>query len=55
MSHNWGVGYQVLQGLLGQSLSFMLVSGSTLETVTAYSVAGIDWQLGQTFAGGQFS
>jgi len=32
MSHNWGVGYQVFQGLLGQSLSFMLVSGSTLET-----------------------
>ncbi len=55
MSHNWGVGYQVFQGLLGQSLSFMLVSGSTLETVTAYNVAGIDWQLGQTFAGGQFS
>jgi hypothetical protein len=55
MSHNWGVGYQVFQGLLGQSLSFMLVSGSTLETVTAYNVAGLDWQLGLTFAGGQFS
>ncbi|KAG6554006.1 hypothetical protein Mapa_004923 [Marchantia paleacea] len=54
MSHNWGVGYQVFGGYLGEGLSFMVISSSNFETVMAWNVVPANWQLGQTFTGGQF-
>ncbi|CAM6087831.1 unnamed protein product [Calypogeia fissa] len=54
MIHNWGTGYQVFHNFLGESLSFMVVSNTNYETVVSWNMVPSNWQLGRTYAGGQF-
>ncbi|KAH7292001.1 hypothetical protein KP509_29G046400 [Ceratopteris richardii] len=52
MTRNWGQNWQSNVVLVGQSLSFKLVTGHR-HVVTSYDVAPSNWQFGQTFSGNQ--
>ncbi|KAG6596813.1 Expansin-A7, partial [Cucurbita argyrosperma subsp. sororia] len=49
MSHNWGASYQAFSTLVGQSLSFIVTSYTTKETITAWNVAPSNWKFGATY------
>ncbi|KAI3869821.1 hypothetical protein MKW98_031002 [Papaver atlanticum] len=49
MSHNWGASYQAFSTLKGQSLSFMITSYTTKQTVIANDVAPSTWTTGVTY------
>eukprot|EP00250_Pteridium_aquilinum_P010489 c19424_g1_i2 orf=211-987(-) len=52
MKRNWGQNWQCDNVLVGQPLSFRVISGHGYVT-TSYNVAPSNWQFGQTFSGNQ--
>ncbi|KAI5062073.1 hypothetical protein GOP47_0022612 [Adiantum capillus-veneris] len=52
MTRNWGQNWQANVVLVGQPLSFKLITGHG-HVITSYNVASSHWQFGQTFSGNQ--
>lgn len=53
MSRNWGENWETNEDLVGQSLSFRVVT-SDRRTSTSFHVAPPDWQYGRTYEGKNF-
>lgn len=53
MTRNWGQNWQCTRVLVGQSLSFIVVTSDGASCVS-YNAADSNWQFGQTFAGSQY-
>ncbi|XP_020259564.1 putative expansin-A30 [Asparagus officinalis] len=49
MSHNWGASYQAFASLGGQSLSFLITSYTTKQSIIAWNVAPSNWNVGLTY------
>ncbi|MCO5574582.1 hypothetical protein L7F22_028370 [Adiantum nelumboides] len=52
MTRNWGQNWQANAVLVGQPLSFKLITGHG-HVITSYNVAPSNWQFGQSFSGNQ--
>ncbi|KAH7287547.1 hypothetical protein KP509_32G061800 [Ceratopteris richardii] len=53
MTRNWGENWECSTVLVGQSLSFAILT-TDLQTLVSYGVADSNWQFGQTFEGNQY-